>query len=432
MQGPEKTHKIGAPADAPPIRPPPKIEPGAMIGDKYRIECELGRGGFGVVVRAVHVTLDQRVAIKVLTDSEGATDAEWAEDAARFRREAKATAALRSQHVVRVLDVDVLESGYPYIVMEYLQGKTLHDLIQTSPPLSIDEVVDYGLQVLAALADAHAVGIVHRDLKPANVFLTTGVGNSTIAKVLDFGVSKMLSSDSHRITRTGAIVGTLAYMAPEQMLDARRVDGRADLWSLGLVLYEALGRSHPFGAAAVELKVIMSILKSSIPSVRTVRPDVPPELEAIVSRLLEKNPERRFSSAIEVAAALAPLASARSRPVVEEIRRAAPPSGAAAPRADLARTDGLADPESPSEGGGTSPVFGVIVALVTATIVVVAFVSYVKPRLNAQRSPPPQVSAEAFDSRPEVPSTSTSIASPLPLDLPNVTDLSLPDAATTP
>jgi len=132
-----------------------------MIGDKYRIECEIGRGGFGVVVRAIHLTLDQRVAIKVLTEGEGSTEAEWAEDAARFHREAKATAALRSEHVVRVLDVDVLESGYPYIVMEFLGGKTLHELTYGAPgPLKLEDAVDYAIQVLAALADAQDLSVV--------------------------------------------------------------------------------------------------------------------------------------------------------------------------------------------------------------------------------------------------------------------------------
>ena len=312
------------------IRPPPNVKPGAMIGEKYRVERELGRGGFGVVVRAIHLTLDQRVAIKVLTEGEGSTDAEFEEDAARFRREAKATAALKSEHVVRVLDVDVLDSGYPYIVMEYLEGRTLHDLAYGKVPATIEELSDYMVEVLAALAEAHAAGIVHRDLKPANVFLSKGLGGAIAAKVLDFGVSKMVGAASQRLTRTGAVVGTVAYMAPEQMLDAKRVDGRADLWSVGLVLFEALTRTHPFGGGS-GAKAITSILNDQMPSLKNYRTDLPDGYEPIVARLLEKTPERRYPTAVEAAQAIAPFGSPRARAVAEELRRMPQPSGAAAP-----------------------------------------------------------------------------------------------------
>ncbi len=398
MHGPGKTQRMsGAPRreeDARAataqvsVRPPPDVKPGVMIGDKYRVEREIGRGGFGVVVRAIHLTLDQRVAIKVLTEGEGTTEAEWAEDSARFRREAKATAALRSEHVVRVLDVDVLDSGYPYIVMEYLDGKTLHELTYTSPqPLGYEECVDYAIQVLAALADAHSVGIVHRDLKPANVFLTKAIGGVPLVKVLDFGVSKVVAAASQRLTRTGAVVGTVAYMAPEQMLDAKRVDGRADLWSLAMVLYEALARSHPFGTAAAGPKVVTSILNEPIPPLRHFRPDVPPALEAVIMRLLEKAADRRFSTAGETAAALAPFASVRSRSVLEEIRRAPPPSGPAAPgfvsaRGSSRAPSGTTKPRSPSRKR-SSPIVGFLLAFVAAAIVlglIAVVVFRVKPR----------------------------------------------------
>ena len=390
------------------VRPPPNVKPGAMIGDKYRIDREIGRGGFGVVVRAVHLTLDQRVAIKVLTESEGSTESEWDEDAARFRREAKATAALRSDHVVRVLDVDVLDSGYPYIVMEYLDGKTLHELTYTSPaPLTVEDGVDYAIQVLAALADAHAAGIVHRDLKPANVFLSKGIGGAPLVKVLDFGVSKMVAGSSQRLTRTGAVVGTVAYMAPEQMLDAKRVDGRADLWSLAMVLYEALARSHPFGAVAIGPKVVTSILNEPIPPLRTFRPDVPASLEAVVMRLLEKSADRRFATAIETAAALAPFASARSRPVLDEIRRAPPPSGAAAPGAVSARRESRASPSVRKPASKprkrTPPIIGFLVAFVTAAVVlgIMAFVVLrAKPDILPAAAPSATLSSDPSSRAP--------------------------------
>ena len=331
-------------------RPQPDLRPGAMIGDKYRIEREIGRGGFGVVVRARHLTLDQKVAIKVLTEGEGSTEAEFAEDAARFRQEARATAALRSDYVVRVLDVDVLPSGYPYIVMEFLEGQTLHDLVYTRGPLPVEEAVDYVLEVLAALAEAHAVGIVHRDLKPANVLLARGLGGATKAKVLDFGVSKMLGAASQRLTRTGAVVGTVAYMAPEQMLDAKRVDGRADLWSAGLVLYEALARTHPWGNTVTGPRVVTAILNDQLKPIRALRPDVPPGLEAVIGKLLEKDAAKRFPTAAKAAKALAPFASVRSRSVIDVIRRAPPPSGAAAPEDVQERRDSRAPGPGGSQG----------------------------------------------------------------------------------
>jgi serine/threonine-protein kinase len=151
------------------------------------------------------------------------------------------------------------------------------------------------------------------------------------AKVLDFGVSKMLSAASQRLTRTGAVVGTVAYMAPEQMLDAREVDGRADLWSVGLVLYEALTRTHPFGASSAGPKVVTAILNAPVAPLRAVRPDAPPELEAVIGRFLQKDPDKRFATALDAALALAPFGTPAVRPVIDDMRRIPKPTGAAAP-----------------------------------------------------------------------------------------------------
>jgi serine/threonine-protein kinase len=315
---------------------PQVVKAGAMIADKYRIEKELGRGGFGVVVRARHLAIDQVVAIKILTGAEGGQP-ERREDAARFTREAQATAALRSEHVVRILDVDFLEDGNPYMVMEYLEGETLHQLLHSRPPLSVGEAVDHVVQVLAALGEAHAAGIVHRDLKPANVLVTSGAGGTAVVKVLDFGVSKIAADSgigntpvSQAITKTGAVIGTVAYMAPEQMLDAKRVDGRADLWSIGIMLYELLTRQTPFGPTSSPT-IVTTMLTKPPASLLAVRPDVPPKLERIVMRCLEKSADDRYATAAEVGAALASLTTPRARGALDALRRAAPPMGAAAP-----------------------------------------------------------------------------------------------------
>jgi serine/threonine-protein kinase len=350
--------------------PTPGIGPGSMIGDKYRVERELGRGGFGVVVRARHLVLDQVVAIKVLTASDG-SEAEQREDAARFRREARATVALRSEHVVRILDVDVLETGSPYIVMEYLEGETLHHVLHTRSPLPVVEAVDHVIEVLSALAEAHAAGIVHRDLKPANVILTRGPSGAPLVKVLDFGVSKIaphgglgLATSSQALTRTGALIGTVAYMAPEQMADAKRVDARADLWSVGVILYELLTKATPFGSQNAANQVTAVLTK--VPTSLTVaRPDTPKELEAIVLKCLQKSPDQRYPTASALGAALAPLASPRSRAALEALRRTGGPTGAAAP---------LTKAEAPKADRAHGVALGFALAGVFVTVALLAFV----------------------------------------------------------
>ncbi len=311
------------------------VKPGRMIAGKFRVDKELGRGGFGVVVQARNLTIDQVVAIKVLTPSE---ESAWTEDAARFKREAQATAALRSEHVVRILDVDFLEDGSPYMVMEYLEGETLHHAIHTRGPLAVEEAVDHVIQVLAALGEAHGAGIVHRDLKPANVLVTRGAGGTMVAKVLDFGVSKVgaysglgtESASAQPITRTGAVIGTGAYMAPVQMLDAKRVDGRVDIFSVGIILYELLTKQTPFGPPSDPTIVSTMLTKPPIP-LSTFRPELPPKLMRVVMRCLEKDPERRPPTPAAAAAALAPFASLRARAALDSLRRAPGPTGAAAP-----------------------------------------------------------------------------------------------------
>ena len=318
-------------------RPQHSVRPGTVIADKYRVLRELGRGGFGIVVSAIHLQLDQTVAIKILTAGDDG-DAGWKEDAARFRREGQATAALRSEHVVRILDVDVLESGNPYMVMEYLEGETLHTLLHTREPLTIGEAVDHIVEVLAALAEAHAAGIVHRDLKPANVFVTRGPGDIPVVKVLDFGVSKVgahgvidePAGASQPITKTGALIGTVAYMAPEQMLDAKRVDARADLWSVAIMLFELLTKQTPFGPQNASTLVTTMLTKPPTPLSR-LRPDVPPKLDAILARCLEKVAAKRYATAGAVAAELAPFTTPRARAALESLRRTGRPTGAAAP-----------------------------------------------------------------------------------------------------
>lgn len=381
---------------------------GMVIGGKYRVEREIGRGGFGLVVRAVHLQLHQPVAIKILTEGEGA-DVDWNQDAQRFRREAQATATLRGEHVVRILDVDALESGAPYIVMEYLEGQTLHHATHSRGPLSVREAVDIAVQTCAALAEAHSAGIVHRDLKPANVFLAKAAQGASVVKVLDFGVSKMAGSgNSHALTRTGAVIGTVAYMAPEQMLDAKRVDGRADLWSVGQILYEALTKQLPFGPQAAPT-LVNSILTKPATPITTVRPDVPPQLEAILMRCFEKEAERRWQTASELGMALAQLGTPASRPAVEYLFRAPPPSGAAAPGPNPpARISRHTNPIPIQVKPPPSmlPLVAVF-ALLTVALGVIALVVFMR-----SDAPPPRTTATA------TPAASFPPAPPIPVPVP--------------
>ncbi len=375
---------------------PASLRPGSILADKYRIEKEIGRGGFGIVLRARHLNLGQIVAIKVLT--EGMWGPEWASDVERFRREAQATAALRSEHVVKLLDVDVLPDGRPYMVMEYLEGETLHVATYRRGPLSIEEAVDIAMQLLAALAEAHAVGIVHRDLKPPNVFLAKAAGGSSLVKVLDFGVSKVGAEHGgdRPLTRTGAVLGTFAYMAPEQLRDAKRVDGRADLWSVGHMIYEAFTKQTPFGPITSPL-IATAILKNPPLPLQQLRPDLPPGLVAVIMKCLEKDPDRRWDTALEVAEALAPFGSPRAWASLDAVRRCPGPSGNAAP---LPRPRA---PRSRSSESRPAPVTRILFdmkVMAGATLLVVGvLLGAVLARACIKSSPPPPVPEGASSAR---------------------------------
>ncbi|HEX3344971.1 MAG TPA: serine/threonine-protein kinase, partial [Polyangiaceae bacterium] len=198
------------PSNAPSGQP----QPGDVILGKYRVERVIGLGGMGAVVSARHLQLEERVAIKFLLPAMLANE----EVVQRFLREAKAAIRIRSEHCVRVLDVGTLETGAPYMVMEYLEGKDLAAVVEAHAPLAIPDVVDWVLQASEALAEAHALGIVHRDLKPANLFLTRRADGTPSVKVLDFGISKQAASGADAgVTKTQAVLGSPRYMSPEQM-----------------------------------------------------------------------------------------------------------------------------------------------------------------------------------------------------------------------
>jgi serine/threonine-protein kinase len=296
---------------APPSRPSPAGPPspdapklplssGQVVGGKYTVERLLGQGGMGAVFVARQDRLARRVAIKVLLPAAGASP----EVVARFDREARSAAALQSDHVTRVLDVGHLENGAPYLVMELLEGQDLADALASQGRLDVDEAIAIVLEACDAIAEAHSLGIVHRDLKPSNLFLARRPNGTVTVKVLDFGVSKAPPGAANvGLTSTSEMMGSPLYMSPEQLTAARHVDGRTDIWSLGITLYELIAGSPPFVAHTVaELGAL--VLTTEPAPLRTRREGVSDGLDALVLRCLRKQPADRFPTVADLAAAL--------------------------------------------------------------------------------------------------------------------------------
>jgi serine/threonine-protein kinase len=301
----------------------PSAAPGELLAGKYRVERALGEGGMGVVVAATNVALNQRVAIKLLRPAALANK----EALGRFLREARAAASLRSEHVARVLDVGSLADGRPYMVMEYLEGRDLGDLVEHGPALPIPRAVDYVLQACEAIAEAHAAGIIHRDLKPRNLFLTQTVDGRPLVKVLDFGISKMEGAPQDmQLTRTTEIIGSPSYMSPEQLRASRNVDKRTDIWALGVILYELLTQQLPFYASTVT-ELVAVVLTEHEPPVQSVRPDVPDALAAIIARCLAKKPDERFATVADLVSALEPYGTGSIASFSDRVRGVAAQSG---------------------------------------------------------------------------------------------------------
>ncbi|HWZ88777.1 MAG TPA: protein kinase [Polyangiaceae bacterium] len=271
---------------------------GSVIAGKYRIDGVLGAGGMGVVLSATNLDLDAPVAIKIMRDE----FADNEEVVARMLQEARSAAKMHGVHVVRVLDVARLETGTPYIVMECLQGADLATLLNERGALPIHEAVTYVLQACEGLIEAHALGIVHRDLKPENLFLAATV-DGPVLKILDFGISKDTAGSISTLTNAGCAVGSPYYMSPEQMQALPQIDARADIWSLGTVLFELLTGKCPFQGESMQV-VCVNVLNAPTPSLQDFSPHAPEALDAIVLRCLEKEPAARFESAAELASAL--------------------------------------------------------------------------------------------------------------------------------
>jgi eukaryotic-like serine/threonine-protein kinase len=280
------------------------LEPGSIIGERYLVGEVLGDGGMGVVRAGTHLLLGTPVAIKVIhSDLKDDTEA-----VQRFVNEARAAAQLKGEHIARVFDVGVLESGEPYLVMEQLEGISLDQYLAERGTLAEAEAVDIVLQVCEGLTEAHAAGLVHRDIKPANLFLARRPDRQFSIKILDFGIAKRLHSVSPALTDPGKSLGSPWYMSPEQMLTPASVDARSDVWSLGVLLFELLTARLPFEGEGVP-QVCANVLAAAPLRLRHCRGDLAPELDAILLCCLEKEPSRRFDSVSELGHALSPFAS---------------------------------------------------------------------------------------------------------------------------
>ncbi len=310
---------------------PAPVQPGDVLAQKYRVERVLGVGGMGVVVAATHIHLGQLVALKFLLPEMVVVP----EAAARFAREARNAVRIQNEHVARVSDVGTLEGGAPYMVMEYLGGCDLSELVRRQGALPITEAIDYVLQATVAVAEAHALGIVHRDLKPANLFLADRSDGMKTVKVLDFGISKVtLDSTDAALTKTSTMMGSPLYMAPEQMRASRDVDARADIWALGVILYELLGGRTPFRGETMP-QICAAVLAEPAPPLCNLRPDVPAGLEAVITRCLDKNPLQRFADVVEFASALLPFADKGSYAHAERASRLFAAHGVRASMVDI-------------------------------------------------------------------------------------------------
>ena len=302
---------------APPRSDPLPTTPGAIVAGKYRVERVLGKGGMGVVVEARHLALEERVALKFLLPA-FATNAEAS---ARFMREARAVFKIKSEHVVRVMDVASLDNGSPYMVLEFLEGSDLLRVLKVQGVVPVDDAVDYMIQACDAIGEAHSHGIIHRDVKPSNLFLVTGRDGMPVIKVLDFGISKVVGTPGiDALTRTTTTMGSAHYMSPEQMRSIRDVDHRTDIYALGITLFTLISGEHPYSGNSIP-QVYSEILTGTPRLLRSRRPDLPEHFAGVVAKAYLRDPGARYQSIAELVFALAPYAPPRSRPTIERIAR---------------------------------------------------------------------------------------------------------------
>jgi serine/threonine-protein kinase len=302
----------------------------SVIGTKYRVVRKIGEGGMGTVYEVVHTGTGRRLAAKVLT---GAGLDDGTESVARFEREARTAGSIDTQHIITVVDTGTdAVTGHPYMVMELLVGEDLQQLIDRQGPIPPELVVRIVAQACMGLMKAHERHVIHRDIKPANLFLAQQEGGAIVVKLLDFGIAKVkldplgTAGENAGLTRTGNLLGSPLYMSPEQTQGLKTMDHRSDLWSLGVVMYEALCGRPPHVEETIG-QLILAICARPTPPVQQFAPWVPPEIAEIVDRALRIKPEERFRSADEMLSSLRAISSiqtvtqAELQPLDETLRR---------------------------------------------------------------------------------------------------------------
>jgi serine/threonine protein kinase len=369
---------------------------GRVIGGRYKIVEKLGQGGMGAVYLAEHTGVGQRVAVKFLNPSfSGDPDV-----VRRFLNEAKSYGQIAHPHAVQLHDFGQDEDGNLYISMEYVEGQDLKRVLEKEKRFSLKDALDIVLQVCDVLGYAHSKGIVHRDLKPENIMLVKGL-RGYHAKVLDFGVARLMGEQSTRVTATGSITGTPRYMSPEQA-EGKEVDHRTDVYALGLVLYECVVGAHPFGSATIAETLRRQVVEP-VPRLSEARPDLrlPDALDAAIQRAVEKSRERRFQSMKDFAEALVRLVPTASLD-------APSPDGGSELTAISQKREKTAHQRSPFDRDEKSR-GGLIAGVSAAAVVVLGIGGYLvlkptgeRPPLDLVPTPIPSVPAATATPRPEV------------------------------
>jgi tRNA A-37 threonylcarbamoyl transferase component Bud32 len=365
---------------------------GKTLEGRYQVVRLLGSGGMGAVYEGRHVVVGKRVAIKFLH----AEFAQNEEVLKRFYREAQAAAAIGHKSIVDIMDVGVSPDNEPYLVMEYLEGEDLDSMLQRTGALSVEAACGILEPALLALEAAHTKGIVHRDLKPANIFLVRNEGSAPTVKLIDFGISKFTGGNKEsRLTRTGSLLGTPAYMAPEQARGVGDVDHRADVYSMGVILYHMLTGALPFDGENYNA-LLINVLTTEARRPRELNPSIPADAEAVILKQLRKSPAERSQSAREMLEELKDLSAYAERAsgmslLGNKIRRkvaggdlgsvAAPPgSGSSASRV----LSELAAKGTPGAWAGTAagkgPPKALVIALGAAALAVAGMVVFVLTR----------------------------------------------------